>query len=68
MKVSTSGFYAWRSCPVTDRAWADAQLTNTIFDIHVMSRRSYGSPRVPGSREFVDRVAVSEPAFEDSVQ
>ncbi len=45
MGVSTSGYYAWRVCPVSDRDWADAQLTNTIFDIHQMSRRSYGSPR-----------------------
>jgi putative transposase len=46
MKVSTSGFYAWKACPVTDREWADATLTNTIHDIHRASRRSYGSPRV----------------------
>ena len=46
MKVSTSGFYAWRACPVSDREWDDAVLTNTIVDIHTMSRRSYGSPRV----------------------
>jgi transposase InsO family protein len=46
MKVSTSGFYAWRACPVTDRDWDDARLTNLIYDIHVASRRSYGSPRV----------------------
>jgi putative transposase len=46
MKVSTSGFYAWRACPVSDRDWADAILTNAIVDIHRMSRRSYGSPRV----------------------
>ena len=26
--------------------YADAVLTNTIVDVHVMSRRSYGSPRV----------------------
>jgi len=46
MKVSTSAFYAWRACPVSDRDWDDAILTNTIVDIHRMSRRSYGSPRV----------------------
>jgi putative transposase len=46
MKVSTSGFYAWRSQPCSDRDRADAVLTNTIVDIHRMSRRSYGSPRV----------------------
>lgn len=46
MGVSTSGFYAWRANPVSDRDYEDAMLTNTIVDIHRMSRRSYGSPRV----------------------
>jgi putative transposase len=46
MKASTSGFYAWRAQPVSERDWADAQLTNTIVDIHRMSRGAYGSPRV----------------------
>jgi putative transposase len=46
MKVSPSGFYAWRAQPCSDRDWDDAVLTNTIVDIHRMSRRSYGSPRV----------------------
>ena len=46
MKVSTSGFYQWKAQPCPDRDWDDAILTNTIIDIHRMSRRSYGSPRV----------------------
>jgi putative transposase len=46
MKVSTSGFYQWKIQPCGDRDWDDAILTNTIIDIHRMSRRSYGSPRV----------------------
>jgi putative transposase len=46
MKVSTSGFYQWRARPCSDRDYDDALLTNTIVDIHRMSRRSYGSPRV----------------------
>jgi putative transposase len=46
MKVSTSGFYAWKACPIGDRDRDDAILTNVIVDIHAMSRRSYGSPRV----------------------
>ena len=32
--------------PCSDRDLDDAYLTNTIVDIHRMSRRSYGSPRV----------------------
>jgi transposase InsO family protein len=46
MKVSASAYYRWLANPVSDRDWADAQLTNTIVDIHRMSRRCYGSPRV----------------------
>jgi putative transposase len=46
MKVSTSAYYSWLVQPVSDRDWADAQLTNIIVDIHRMSRHSYGSPRV----------------------
>ncbi len=46
MGVSTSGFYARQANPVSDRDWDDALLTDTMFDIHRMSRRSYGSPRV----------------------
>ena len=44
--VSTLGFYAWQAKPLSERDWADAQLTNTIVDVHRRSRRSYGSPRV----------------------
>jgi putative transposase len=46
MRVSTSAFYAWQANPLSERELADALLTNTIVDIHAMSRRSYGSPRV----------------------
>jgi putative transposase len=46
MKVSISAFYAWRANPVSDRDLEDAYLTNTIVDIHALSRCSYGSPRV----------------------
>lgn len=46
MKVSKSRFYEWRADPVSARDWDDAFLTDTIVDIHRMSRRSYGSPRV----------------------
>ena len=44
--VSTSGFYQRRNLPVTTSELDEAYLANTIVDIHTMSRRSYGSPRV----------------------
>ena len=31
---SKQAYYAWRSCPVTDRDWADAHLINAAVDIH----------------------------------
>jgi hypothetical protein len=32
MKVSTSGFYAWRAEPISDRDWADAQVSPTDYE------------------------------------
>jgi putative transposase len=64
MKVSTSGFYAWRAQPVSDRDWADAQLTNTIVDIHRMSRRSYGSPRVHAELRLGENLRCSRKRVE----
>ena len=45
MRVSTSGFYAWRANPVSDRDFDDAVLTNTAFDIHQTSSRVPMAPR-----------------------
>ncbi|ERG65156.1 hypothetical protein L332_11985 [Agrococcus pavilionensis RW1] len=46
LKVSTSGFYGWRSrCP-SPRQVADDALTATIRQVHAGSRGTYGSPRV----------------------
>lgn len=46
MQVSTSGFYDWKDRPCSTRELADAELMATIRQIHRMSRRSYGAPRV----------------------
>ena len=64
MKVSTSGFYAWQADPVSDRDWADAQLTNKIVDIHRRSRRSYGSPRVHADLRIGERIRCSRKRVE----
>ena len=46
LKVSASGYYAWRSRPASARASADADLTRRIRTIHAGSRGTYGAPRV----------------------
>ena len=55
VECSRSGFYAWRNRPLSDRYLADAELANEIYNIHVASRRTYGSPRVWGQLGHRDR-------------
>jgi putative transposase len=61
--VSRSGYCAWRTRPPSDRAKANAELTEEIRDIHLWSRGTYGSPRVHaelrarGHRVGLNRVA-----------
>lgn len=44
--VSTSGYYAWRNRPLSERARADILLTARIRAIHERSRGTYGVPRI----------------------
>ena len=44
--VSPSGYYAWRTRPVSARATADAALAARIATIHATSRGTYGERRV----------------------
>ena len=46
LKVSASGYYAWRSRPASARTTADEDLTRRIRTIHAASRGTYGAPRV----------------------
>ena len=46
LKVSASGYYAWRKRPASARATADADLTRRIRAIHARSYGTYGAPRV----------------------
>jgi putative transposase len=64
MGVSRSGFYAFKACPVTDRDWDDAVLTNKIFDINQASRRSYGSPRVHAELRLGEGICVGRKRVE----
>ena len=46
LKVSASGFYAWRNRPASARVTADAALLRRIRTVHASSRGTYGAPRV----------------------
>lgn len=46
LRVSRSGYYEWCGRAPSARDLEDAYLANQVVDIHVMSRRSYGAPRV----------------------
>ena len=46
LRVSPSGYYAWRRREPSQRARADAVLAVHIRAIHKRSRRTYGSPRL----------------------
>ena len=46
LEVSRSGYYAWRRRPKCERAKRDEALTETIKEVHIESRSTYGSPRV----------------------
>jgi putative transposase len=46
LKVSKSGYYAWRSRPESTRAKTDRELTRVIRRFHVDSGGVYGSPKI----------------------
>ena len=46
LRVSPSGFYAWRDRPVSDQAARRTELAKKVQQIFKDNRRVYGSPRV----------------------
>ncbi len=46
LKVSRSGFYAWRVRPESQRAKTDRHLIRVIRRLHAESKGVYGSPRI----------------------
>jgi putative transposase len=46
LKVSRSGYYAWRVRPESHRAKTDRELTGVIRRVHAESKQVYGRPKV----------------------
>ncbi len=46
LEVSASGYYAWRKRMMSVRATEDEQLQQRIRTIHLLSRQTYGAPRI----------------------
>ena len=46
LEVSSSGFYAWLKRGPSTRALEDQRLALEVAEVHLRSRRRYGSPRV----------------------
>ncbi|MEO3470223.1 IS3 family transposase [Roseomonas sp. CAU 1739] len=59
LRVSVSGFYAWRSRPASAHARADAVLLRRIRRIHVASQGTYGAPRVHAQETAIARKRVA---------
>ena len=48
LRVSRSGYYAWRVRPESVRAKTDRQITGVIRRLHAQSKGVYGSPKMCG--------------------
>jgi putative transposase len=63
VELPRATYYRWANPTLSDQFLDDAYLANDSFDIHQMSRRTYGSPRVWGQLRRKDvRVGVNRVA------
>jgi len=56
LEIRASGYYAWRSRPVSERAQADEALKVHIVEVWAANRKAYGSPRVTKSLQAQGQV------------
>jgi putative transposase len=59
LKVSSSGYYAWRRRPLCPRKAEDARLRELSIAIHTRSRGNYGMPRIWDELRFDHNVRCS---------
>ena len=55
LKMSRSGYYDWKSRPVSAHARRDGELAELIEEIHTRSRTTCGSPRVHAELRRLDQ-------------
>ena len=46
--VSRSGYYAWKTRPLSSRARTDELLKKEISSVHTLHQGAYGAPRIHG--------------------
>lgn len=64
LKVSRSGYYAWRTRKPSNRAVEDERLSELIRDAHERSRGTYGSPRIHAELRLAHDVRCSRKRIE----
>jgi transposase InsO family protein len=64
LEVSRSGYQKWLTRPPSDRALADAWLTEKIKEIHQANRSVYGAPRIHAELRLEHGIHVSRKRVE----
>ncbi len=59
LRVSRSGYYAWRHRPLSHRQRNDLELMERIVGIHQSSRGTYGAPRIMAELRLVHGIRCS---------
>jgi transposase InsO family protein len=57
--ISTSGFFAWRKRPESQRAREDRRLAVLVREAHDISRQNYGSPRIHEDLKQAQKIRIS---------
>src|ERR671938_1663664 len=68
LRVSESGYYAWRKRAPSARAIRHARLTDLIREVHLASRGTYGARRVHAELVLGRGVPVGHQAVERLMQ
>ena len=59
LRVSRSGYYAWVGRPPSAHAMEDQRLAVLVRDVHELSRKRYGAPRVQAELAATNGIHLS---------